>query len=91
MCEEAIISELSVIKSKKVSVQVCKGLGMTNIENSQDIKLYLSNEALKTEILTMLTEQLTVIEFEDEEGHDHAIPMHFSSKWEKGAFTTNVV
>lgn len=51
-----------------------------SLENNSEIKIYLSNNALNTEIIMSCCSDTKVIEIEHENEREHVLPTHFSYK-----------
>ena len=89
---ETSISQIDLINCKNINVQVSGTAPTFNIENTQEVKLFLSNETLeKSDVMLFRSDLVQIIQFEDEDEKDFAIPTHFVSKIRNGKLETHVV
>lgn len=88
---ETVVSQLDLIQSKKISVQVLKVVPTINVETCAGVKLYLSDAGLGAEIVHFCSEEIRIIQFEDENEREFAVCTHFVAKVVKGAVVNDVV
>lgn len=62
-----------------------------SLENNSEVKVYLSNQALNTEITMNCCSDVKVIEIEHENEREHVLPTHFSYKLKDGKMEVHEV
>eukprot|EP00703_Trepomonas_sp_PC1_P003858 JAP92748.1 Adenylyl cyclase-associated protein [Trepomonas sp. PC1] len=88
---ESCVSQTDIIQSQKITIQVLNTIPTFNIESSQQIKLYLSNNALSAEVVHFCSDDIKVIQFEDEDEKEFCICTHFLFKIENGKVKNEIV
>lgn len=81
-----------MINCKNINVQVFKTAPTFNIENTQEVKLFLSDETLElSDVMLFRSDLVQIIQFEDDDEKEFTIPTHFVSKIKGGKLETQVV
>ena len=89
---ETSISQIDIMQCAEINIQVTKTAPTFNIENSNEITLFLSNETLGvSDIMTYCSDTIKVVEFEDEDEKEYVVPTHFLSKVKNGKLEFEVV